>query len=368
MDTPPPAHAVTTSVEHKPDDFEAHDDDDFEFPEYRGEVRPRKPWVAVLYTLLAPGLGYVYLGRFMTGVLVNTLFVLSVTLFIMAWTQLKFFPLWPALVLAVGWVVFDGLIIANVLHRIRHDGPYILRTLNHPVVYGAVLLFTFHVPFAVTLNLATGHIWTTVWVGDETMYPNLVAGDYVMVDRTAYLRTLPRHGDLVLVTLDEDEERLIFGRIVAGYGDDIQIEEGVPIVNGVELTHYAFGEPDQLDDVPSPRTGTPHTAIQLIAEVPYERNAEGDRPEPGVEPRQWYVIALPKAARPSFLPLKLEREQLLVLNDNRTLPLATPERPFELDDTYQIQRPQIIGRPLFVLLSHGDDEGWRWSRIGLRLR
>jgi len=369
LDTPPPAHTLTAPVDHGQDDVEDTYDDDFDFPEYRGEIRPRKPWVAALCTLLAPGLGYVYLGRFITGVLVNTLFVLSFTLFVMAWTQLKFFPLWPALVLGTGWVVFDALIIFNLLHRIRHDGPYIIRALNHPVVYGAVLLFTFHVPFFATLNLATGHIWTSLWVGDDTMYPSLVAGDYVLVDRTAYLRTLPRHGDLVLVKLDDNEDTLIFGRIIASYGDDVQIDEGVPLVNGVELTHYVFGTPDELEDVPAPPRSADNTPFRVIAEVPYDRKLKVQTPRAtDAEPQRWYLIAQPKNMPPNISPLKLEREQLLVLNDNRTLPLSVPSQPYKLDATYRIQRPQIIGRPLFVLLSRGDDEGWRWNRLGLRLR
>ena len=339
-------------------------DDDFEWPEYIGETRERKPWLAVLMTLMSPGLGYVYLGRFATGMAVNIAFLASLSGFIILWTVLKFFPLPPLLVLMGGWTLLESLLVHDLLGRIRRQRPYVLRPTNHLIVYSAVLIFTFLVPTYLTIDWSLRYVWQRTWAGSDAMAPTTVAGDLILVDRTAFMRRSPGRGELVLI--DEPESNFVsagmyFARVVAVGGDRVHMEGNLPWVNGVQLEQRVHAETEALTKaLGEPRRVSESESVPVV-EAPYGVKVKGEG-----EPKYWYLINLP--TRPVIEPtepVSLADRELFVLSDNRTVSFADP-------NTRQggrvIQREWVVGKPLFVLFSVAADGEYRWDRVGIRLR
>ncbi|MDX9721744.1 MAG: hypothetical protein RBU37_13420, partial [Myxococcota bacterium] len=170
-----------------------------EWVEYRGEVKARRYWLGAVMTLLAPGLGYVYYGRFVFGLLVNGLFLLSSSVLVLSWAFTKFFPPAPFLVYAVSWLLMLGLILFDLRGLHRREREYVLRPGNHVLVYLLVLVATFWVPLSMTVNWSFAHVWQRTWAGNDAMFPTVAQGDLVMIDRSAYLHRPPQRSELVLV-------------------------------------------------------------------------------------------------------------------------------------------------------------------------
>lgn len=343
-----------------------NDDFNINLPEYLGEVAPRRRRVAVLMTLLSPGLGYVYLGRLLVGVLSNTLFVLIFFLFVLLWIRQKFFPLWPLLIMAVGWGTLVGLIIRDSLRLIREDRPYVLQPANRLITYIAVALFTFWMPLGFTINWSNERLWGWVWSGDDTMYPTIASGDLIMVDRAAYNGRDPFHGDLVFVEPPTESGGSVFlARVIGIDGDLVQIEDGVPFVVDAPLTHYRPAPGEAPEDVTGLGPATPH---QIVYEASRQKLPEG-----GNEPVRWYAVAMPDNDPEAYSlkrskPVALKGGDLFLLNDNRLEPIHTTADGGGARVGRRVPREWITGRPLYILYSRSSGGAPRWDRVGLRLQ
>lgn len=343
-------------------------DDDFwdEFPEYRGEVRERKRWLAVLLTLLCPGLGYVYIGRFLTGMAINLGFLTTIFSFILSWRFLKFFPLWPGLILLVGWVGLVLMLALDVVERTYEEPQYVLKSTNHAMVYVAVAIFGFHLPLGLTLEAAVSHIWLRAWAGNDAMYPSVVEGDLILIDRTAYQVRSPVRGELVLVE-EPSEGEVFFGRVIGVGGDRVHMEGSMPWVNSHQLKQYIHGTVKELDGHPQPgglvELASDNPLMALI-EAPPGAVKEG---ETFAEPKRWYLIAAPERPRiEPTEPVHLDKDELFILNDNRSMRYGPR---FDRYGGRVVQLEHVVGKPHYVLFSvEPETERWRWERVGLRLQ
>src|SRR4051794_2601749 len=101
----------------------------------------RRPWVAAVLSLLAPGLGYVYVGRIVNGLVLFFAYLVSAPLLVLAATL----PASTAVLVAMfgvvlGVVALDLFGIIDSWRLARRDGPgYALRDYNRPVVYALFL-------------------------------------------------------------------------------------------------------------------------------------------------------------------------------------------------------------------------------------
>ena len=75
-----------------------------------------------------------------------------------------------------------------------------------------------------------------------SMYPTLVAGEYVLFDRLAYIRHSPKRGDLVLARGLLEGEEAVIKRVVGVPGDTVKLNRGVLTVNDVSLEEASSSE------------------------------------------------------------------------------------------------------------------------------
>lgn len=81
-----------------------------------------------------------------------------------------------------------------------------------------------------------------VTVTGWSMYPTLVAGEYVLFDRLAYIRHSPKRGDLVLARGLLGERKAVIKRVVGVPGDIVKLDRGVLTVNDVPLEEASSAE------------------------------------------------------------------------------------------------------------------------------
>ena len=75
---------------------------------------------------------------------------------------------------------------------------------------------------------------TTVVFG-QSMEPQLLPRQRLVVEKVTYRFTPPQRGQMVVVTVEEDGANLI-KRVVGKPGETVEMEDGTVLVNGVPLT------------------------------------------------------------------------------------------------------------------------------------
>jgi hypothetical protein len=139
--------------------------------------------------------------------------VAAVGLFVLGWTTLKFFPALPALVVGGALTLVAVTLAARAGEEARAAGSrYLLRGANHPVVYALVAAVFYFLPLAALGQFTAERLWALVWVDTEAMFPTLVRGDLLLVDRTAYRDGPPQLGDIVVVQHNDGRGPLRLGR------------------------------------------------------------------------------------------------------------------------------------------------------------
>lgn len=299
---------------------------------YLGEPSPRRPWVAAVLALLSPGAGWAYVGRLGLGLVWNTALVLLWAGFILVWATRKFYPGPPLLVFFGGWLLLIVMSAADVARTARRDGPtYVLRDANHAVVYGAVALFTFIMPLAGLHHFALKSFWSVTPVEDDAMYPTLVAGDRILVDRITFEHRAPVAGELVTFTLEAGPERI--ARVVGVPGDAIVIADGVIFVNDTPVVRRRLDGPA--------RQAIEEIAGNFVPELGHFVEERG---------RLAYHITLPRTSFDAAAEeWHLDEDEFLVLHDNRS-------RPGDSRRVGPVERDEITGRPVFVGYSDASGE------------
>ena len=296
------------------------------------------PVVASLLSLLAPGLGLIYAGRLLAGLVVNVGVVLLVLLFVIAGVVLQFFPLYPAMVIVAAWLVscvFSSWRAVELIDTGNHSRS---RAYQHPLIYLLIAVLTFLAPLAVTGHFTVRHLMTVVSVDDTSMLPGVHPGDRMIVDRTGFRDQPPQRGDVVAIRSPHSGD-LVVMRIVAIPGDTIHMQGFTMVINDT-LVHHDAADGIDVDDI----------------EVWLEHNQQ-----------QRYLVSLvPGTSVDATLPeSELGDDQYFALTDNRSYVDAN-EAAIDSRTIGSIDVDQIAGQPLSVLWSTSpESEAIHWERVGL---
>ena len=290
------------------------------------EARPRRPWRAVGFSLLAPGLGHVYAGRPGRAVAVALLYSIGAVVGIAFAMQLWG---WPHL-LMIGLIAL-GFPIATALDAAdsARDQPphYRLRPYNRWYVYagvGTLLIFVWQ-PLA--FDIIRTRIAQAYRLPSGAMAPTLLAGDYLM---STALREDPDRGQIVIF---RSAGRPTIKRVMGLPGDTLSMRNGVLSVNG-----------DALEE---PYTQRDTTDVEA-AEFDWQRNHLSPASDRG-------------SYRPSIHnwgPLVVPAGHYFIMGDNRSE---------SADSRYlgYIPRDSIVGQPKVIYFSRDPETGAiRWNRIG----
>lgn len=320
--------------------------------EYLGETSARPYHVATLLTFLCPGVGYMYVGRLIKGITVNFLFVLLVELFIILMTWLKFFPLLPLLVLLVAWVVFCALAAMDVRDIIREEDlehEYLLQPYNHWMFYTLVATLTYLAPMVVSVELTEQHLVTVSPVKHAGMYPTLLPGDQVLIDRLGIQEGGPKRGDVVAVSSDKPDAPIHILRVVGLGGDIIRVEGDMLYLDDEPLDRIPYQPLDDVLEKPG-----------MLAMVEHNEDVR-------------YLIAMANhgITNLSIAPMKLGKQRMFLLSDNRSqIPLGDERAKIRDSRNFgSLSLDKLRGTPRYILWSQDPATGEiRWERIGIRIR
>ena len=189
-------------------------------------MKTRKPWVALLFTLVCPGLGQLYNGnlRWTLGA-----FVVSSVLSIVSVIYL--FDSFSKLVWALAFGLFLDLFLAvQAWREAKRLGAVELRPYQRWWVYCLFAAVLYGIPDG--YGLITPSRFLSFQIPSESMVPTLVIGDRLVADGWAYWGRDPQRGEVVVFDYPRDPTIKYVKRVVGVPGDTVEIRQGELYLNG----------------------------------------------------------------------------------------------------------------------------------------
>ncbi|MCE5339636.1 MAG: signal peptidase I [Planctomycetaceae bacterium] len=281
----------------------------------------RHVWMAIMLSMIVPGLGQVYCGKLFRGLLLSLLNTLPISLFVMV---LLFKNTLTLILAAAGMIIFGGIIeliaVIDSIYLAKHTSPnYQIKEYNKWYVY---LLLIFMSGWSGSVGIAyyvKTNICEAFRVPASSMYPTILNGDRVLANKTVYNKLEPRKGDVVIFLNPENRLQHYIKRVVAMAGDRVEMKNNRLYVNGQMLEWQPLSK-TELD------------ALNINGNDP---NFQGDMFYE-INGSARYKIFLKKSAdekKYDFAEITVPKYNCFVLGDNRnnsydsrnygTIPIAT---------------------------------------------
>jgi len=198
------------------------------------KIKERKPFIALLLSLLTPGLGQLYNGQFAKALIF--FFAILFLLFPCAFFELRrsftgflvFFP--------IGLIVF-AVYIVNIIDAFRRarKWPRInLKPYNKWFIYiGILIIFNFFISPPMLSAMRAGT--KTYKMPSGSMKPTIKLGDHFIVDMMFYKKQKPGYGELIIFKYPKDRSKDFIKRVIAIEGDKIEINNDELYLNDKKL-------------------------------------------------------------------------------------------------------------------------------------
>lgn len=209
----------------------------------------RRIWLALLLSLIMPGLGQIYCGRMKRGLFLNFMILLPLPMILVLFSLSDS----PALMhIAIILILASSMVILvtifdSIFLSIRTAADYQLKDYNHPAVYMLLILI-----------VTGGNIYSRLYLRNQRLeayripaascYPTIVPNDRILVNKNAYDSKDPARGDLIVHTNPNNRHENYIKRIVAIAGDTVEMKNNRLYINGRELSKRKLPE-SALDNI-----------------------------------------------------------------------------------------------------------------------
>jgi signal peptidase I len=282
-------------------------------------TKARRWWIAVLFTLLQPGLGQVYNGEWKKAI------VLYLGLYIAAGALAAWvIATYPTLRgLSIGCLLGVACVVYWVWDAVvgtRKGGShYILRPCNRIWIYVLIFVAGTIIHDGGTFVLKKKFI-QAFKIPASSMEPAVLMGDYLLVSKSKNSLANLKRGDIVTFLYPPDPTKDFIKRIAGIGGDMIEIRDKRLFVNG---------------------------------KVPDN--------DPGIF-KEKAIISGRLSPRDNFGPIMVPADSFFMLGDNRDRSLDSRFWGF-------VQRPQVTGLAKAIYFSwDGERSRVRWERLGKRIQ
>jgi signal peptidase I len=296
------------------------------------KVAGREPRLAVALSLFAPGLGQIYCGEIVPGLVLFLASLMFIPLVVLAAVLPPATPILAALLLTALAVLAAYFYAVAAAYRSarRQRVRYESREYNRPLVY--ILFLLVGILYSAGGAWYLPHVFEAFYLPTKSMAPTFLEGDHVLADKLAYRNLMPKRGDVVIFRVPHKPGLTWIKRVIGLPGDTVEVKDSEVFVNGKRL---------ERDRVPA-------SSLSRIAGIPegavfVESNA-GSR----------YLILIGKGKVQDYAKTTVPEGGFFVLGDHRDLSLDSrdPELGF-------IPLGNILGNVPYIYYPAGS-----WDRFG----
>jgi signal peptidase I len=300
----------------------------------------RKPWLAVVLSLIMAGLGHIYCGRFVKGLVLAFLSCILVPVIFgtlsVSHSSVRIAVIIASLLMSlVVWLVA----IIDSLYTAKHTADsYTLKDYNRWYVYVLLILVGTGSSTQIAFNVRAT-LLEAFRVPAASNYPTIVPNDRFLANKLAYKDKDPKRGELVVFLNPENRRINYIKRVVAIAGDTVEIKDGELYVNDEKLQRQVLPQ-STLDNIRIKVKGE-----LLEGDVYCEINGDAEY--------KIFMAGPPHdKASSDFAEMTVPEHHCFVLGDNRNL--SRDSRYFG-----PIPLGTIKGRADYLYWPAND-----WSRIG----
>jgi signal peptidase I len=297
----------------------------------------RWPWVAVTLSVIMTGLGHIYCGRIVKGLVLAFISCILIPfifgVFSVSHSTIRIVVIIGALLASSVIWLFAIIDSGYTAEHIKEN--YILKDYNRWYVYVILILMGTGGSTQIAFNVRTFYL-QAFRVPVASNYPTIIPNDRFLANKIAYKNSDPQKGDLIVFINPDDRRQNYIKRIVAVGGETIEIKNGDVYVNGQKLTRQKLPQ-STLDDI----------RIQVE-----QKPLEGDVYEETNSSAKYKIFLADHKTPGDFAKITVPDHHCFVLGDNRNL--SKDSRHFG-----PIPLGTIIGRADYLYFPAKD-----WSRFG----
>lgn len=207
-------------------------------------VKAKEPWLGVFLNMIFPGLGEFYAKRKTRALIIIavSVFLSCIAIFgIYLLTNTDIAVTKLLLIAGIALVIFgtvfglfvlvDGFLCTknyNITSGVKPSNAAV-RVLS---IIGCIILFLTGWIQSPLANYIRNNVVQAFRIPTGTMQPTLNVGDRILVDKRAYVKSMPQRWDVVIFNYPEDKRKLFIKRVVGLPGETLEIKEGNIIANG----------------------------------------------------------------------------------------------------------------------------------------
>jgi signal peptidase I len=219
----------------------------------------RSTLTAVILSLIMTGLGQVYCGRLVRGLIFNILGIVSLSLLISPFSIFKVgititpwspqmlnnpFALMLSIIsfsLLVGIIQIAALIDSICLAK-SAGADYKLKEYNKWYVYLILIILGSGAGTIAGADYVRGNVIELFKIPTAANYPTILPDDRILANKIAYEEADPKRGDIVVFLNPENREKNYIRRVVAVAGDTVSMKDNQLYINGQMLQRQPISQ------------------------------------------------------------------------------------------------------------------------------
>jgi len=209
----------------------------------------RQPWSAVVLSLIMAGLGHIYCGRFVKGLVLTFLSCIFVPVLfgtlLVSHSSVRIAVI--IISFSVSMVIWLFAIIDSWYIAKHTADSYTLKDYNRWYVYVLLVLMGTGGSTQISFNVRK-NILQAFRVPVASNYPTIIPNDRFLANKLAYKTSDPKRGNLIVFLNPEDRRINNIKRVVAIAGDTVEIKEGQLYINDEKLQRQMLAQ-STLDNI-----------------------------------------------------------------------------------------------------------------------
>ena len=201
-------------------------------------IKKRSPFLAAIFSLLSPGLGHLYVGKWKLAIAIP--FILIFLMGLMGWSRLIFNSYGMSLLIVL-MILAYLVVIISAFRYARNNNSQPLNA-SQRWYYYLVFLIAFGVLNSSLVDYR-GKLFgfEPFRIPASSMVPALLVNDFVIVDVTAYHKVQPQHGDVIVFDYPRDPQIKYIKRVIAKAGDHVAYADKILYLNGQPVKREELG-------------------------------------------------------------------------------------------------------------------------------
>jgi len=215
-------------------------------------TKPKEPLLAIMFAIMVTGLGQLYAGKILRGVLFFLIPIIVVIpailyLFNPNTTTSPFLLLLFIVGVAYGIFVIVDAYRCTKAYNISNNLTRSITTGRKALLIVGIVFFGFILnPSEIVSRriglYVRGNMVQAFKLPSTTMVPTLLLGDRFFVDKIIYKKSEPKRGDVIVFIDPEGSKRVFVKRLIGLPEETIEIKNGSILINGTKVNDPSLAD------------------------------------------------------------------------------------------------------------------------------